>query len=90
MKRAHLSMQKMNQILITSATIATVWHFCNVIHIKKHVFFGECPNCSGTEKVTAAFDRKGVDEVEFKQWTLTDRSTFETQKLSADDFITSF
>lgn len=57
-------------------------------------FFGECPNCPGAEKVkdilTAAFDRKGLDEVEFKQWISTDRSTLETHKLSANDFITSF
>lgn len=57
-------------------------------------FFEECPNCPGVQKLKeiliAVFDRKAVDEVEFKQWTKTDRSTLQTQKLSADDFITSF
>ena len=47
-------------------------------------------NESFKELITEAFDRKGVDEVEFHQWISTDRSTLEKSKLLADEFIQIF
>ena len=59
-------------------------------------FFGKCANCpmnkSVKELITEAFDRKGVDKVDFHQWIPMDRSrsTLEKSKLSADEFVQIF
>lgn len=57
-------------------------------------FFGKCDNCPKEEKLVHllnnAFDRKGVDEIEFKEWVSTDRSTLQTQKLVVEEFIQLF
>ncbi|CAF2174414.1 unnamed protein product [Rotaria magnacalcarata] len=57
-------------------------------------FLGKCTNCpekkSFTDLLTAVFDRTGLDEIEFRQWISTDRSTLETLKMSADEFIENF
>lgn len=57
-------------------------------------FFGECDNCPRKEEfinfLTAKFDRQGIDEIEFRHWISTDRSTLESQRLSADEFVQIF
>ncbi len=57
-------------------------------------FFGQCDQCPRKEEftalITAAFDKKGLDEVEFRQWIATDRSTLESRKVSAEEFIKDF
>jgi hypothetical protein len=57
-------------------------------------YFGKCDQCpikeTFIELLTKAFDRRGIDNVEFRQWVSTDRSTLETSKLSMDDFIQNF
>jgi len=65
---------------------------CNPPRIQ--CFLGRCDDCPGTDKVQnileACFDQKMIDEVQFKQWTTTDRSTLETKIQSTDEFIRSF
>lgn len=57
-------------------------------------YFGECEYCPKKEEftdlITTAFDKKGLDEVEFRHWISTDRSTLEYRKLSAEEFINDF
>ena len=59
-----------------------------------NMLFGKCRNCPTyelcKELITEAFNKKGVDEVEFCQWISTDRSTLEKGKLLADEFIQIF
>eukprot|EP00731_Ephydatia_muelleri_P000156 Em0001g156a len=65
---------------------------CNPPKIKG--FFGTCDRCPGTETLhtllQAAADEHGIDTIEFKQWTTTDRATMETKVLSVEDFIDCF
>ena len=57
-------------------------------------FLSECDECPGTEPLKRtlleAFDAKGVDEVQFKQWTSTDRSNLDTKILPVEEFATLF
>ena len=57
-------------------------------------FLDECSECPGSdplkERLLHDFDSKGIDEVEFKQWTSTDRSNLETVILSVDEFVALF
>ena len=53
---------------------------------------GDCVNCSTKEddlkiQVSDAFEQDFVDEVEFKQWTNTDRSQLELLILSVEEFV---
>ena len=61
---------------------------------QEQCFLSECSECPGSEsfkqKLLQAFDKKGVDEVEFKQWTSTDRSNLETNILPVEEFVSSF
>lgn len=65
---------------------------CNPPNIK--CFFGTCDRCPGTEPLhallQAAADEHGIDTIEFKQWTTTDRATMETKVLPVEDFIDCF
>lgn len=55
---------------------------------------GQCDQCPRKEEftdlLTEVFDRKGLDEVEFRQWIATDRSTLESRKLAGEEFIQDF
>ena len=42
------------------------------------------------ETLGRCFNKEEIEEVEFKQWTTTDRSTLQTIVQSADEFIESF
>ena len=52
---------------------------------------GECPVCPDTcllkDEIVASLDKSDIDEIVFKQWVSTDRSTLETFCLSAEDFV---
>ena len=54
----------------------------------------QCNECPGTETFAAilhrSFDARGADEVVFKQWTSTDRSSLETNILQVDEFVSCF
>ena len=53
-----------------------------------------CDNCPGIDKLKSVldhyFDQQMIDEVQFKQWTTTNRSSLETKIQSADEFVRSF
>ena len=55
---------------------------------------GECKNCPGVdmlkEWLLQCFEIKGVEEIEYKQWTTTDRSQLQTFIQSTDEFIERF
>ena len=59
-------------------------------------FLDECSECLGSEplkeRLLHDFDSKGIglDEVEFKQRTSTDRSNLQTVILSVEEFIALF
>jgi hypothetical protein len=57
-------------------------------------FMGQCDECPGLstlqERVERLFDEQSIDQVEYKQWTMTDRSNLETRIQSADEFLNSF
>ena len=61
---------------------------------REKCYFGECGQCPPKEEfldlLDKVFDRKGLDEIEFRQWVTTDRSTLEYKKLTAEDFIPYF
>jgi hypothetical protein len=54
----------------------------------------KCQNCGDTrgirEKMHDIFDANSIDSIQFKRWTTTDRSNFETVLLNVDDFINTF
>jgi hypothetical protein len=62
---------------------------CNPLGVK--CFLGLCEECPGVEKLQEAleayFDEQMIDQVEYKQWTTTDRSTLETKVQSVDEFL---
>ena len=55
---------------------------------------GECPYCPGKqplrEMLLKCYEDNDVDEVEFKQWTSTDRSKLETMVEPIEDFVEAF
>ena len=55
---------------------------------------GECKNCSGVamlkEWLLQCFEIKRVKEIEYKQWTTTDRSQLQTFIQSTDEIIERF
>ena len=55
---------------------------------------GECPVCPGThllkEELVASLEKSDVDEIIFKQWVSTDRSTLDTFCLPPEDFVYLF
>ena len=55
---------------------------------------GKCKNCPGVamlkEWLLQCFEIKGVEEIEYKQWTTTNRSQLQTFIQSTDDFIERF
>ena len=55
---------------------------------------GSCPFCPGKkplqEMLTECFEQEGVDEVQYRQWTATDRSNMDTVVHPVDDFIDTF
>jgi hypothetical protein len=57
-------------------------------------FLDRCEECPGIEilqhKLEQHFDEHGLDHVEFRQWTTTDRATLETKIQSVEEFLTSF
>lgn len=59
-----------------------------------HCVLGVCDQCPNKaelkHKLEIYFDEQMIDEVEFKQWTTTDRSTLETTVCSVDEFIQIF
>lgn len=54
----------------------------------------ECSNCPGTdilkEELAALLDETSFDEIIFKQWVSTGRSTLETFCLSTEEFVDRF
>lgn len=65
------------------------WMICNPP--LPECFEQKCKSCPGTtrlkECITKLFDENGIDEIIYKQWITTDRSTLETLIKSADDFL---
>ena len=61
---------------------------------QEQCFMSGCAECPGPEPLKQTllqgFDAKGVDEVQFKQWTSTDRSNLETNILPAEEFVALF
>ena len=59
-----------------------------------HCYYGECEACPGIEKLKedliAILDKNDVDQIVYKQWVSTDRSTLETCWASADEFVDTF
>ena len=55
---------------------------------------GDCTECPGREPLREmlerCFNEEEIEEIEFKQWTTTDRSTLQTIMQSTDEFIESF
>ena len=55
---------------------------------------GECPVCPDIhlfkEELLSSLEKAVVDEIIFKQWVSTDRSSLETFYLSAEDFVDLF
>ena len=57
-------------------------------------FLQQCDECGDTsslsERLQTTFDNQVIEQIEFKKWTTTDRSTLLTVKLDADEFILEF
>ncbi len=55
---------------------------------------GLCDGCSSTEDfremLIEVFNENMIDEIQYKQWLSTDRSTLETVSKSADEFLDAF
>ena len=55
---------------------------------------GKCDNCGDTDKLKNhlenLFEESSIDEITYKKWTNTDRSTLETVCKSTEDFIENF
>ena len=54
-------------------------------------FLGGCDECPEPEhlkeRILLAYDTKGTDEVQLKQWTSTDRSNLETKVMPVEEFM---
>ena len=61
---------------------------------RQECFLQQCDQCGDSsnlsERLRITFDNLVIAEVELKKWVTTDRSTLQTVKLSADDFIHEF
>ena len=70
----------------------TVMQLCNPSLPSCHL--GDCTECPGKEPSREmqerCFNEEEIEEIEFKQWTTTDRSTLQTIVPSTDEFIKSF
>lgn len=57
-------------------------------------YFNHCPNCPGIEVlrdlVTEVMENSGIDEIRYKQWVSTPRTTLETTIKSAFEFVDDF
>ncbi|XP_038055995.1 uncharacterized protein LOC119727986 [Patiria miniata] len=57
-------------------------------------FLDKCDECPGTsdlrDRLETYFEDNMIDQIEYKQWTTTDRSTLETKIQTVDDFLDSF
>lgn len=62
---------------------------CNPPRIECHL--GNCKECPGIEllqsRLEQHFDEQMIDQIQYKQWTTTDRATLETKVQSVDEFI---
>ena len=71
-----------------------LWLKSNAILSSPTCPLGECKNCPGVamlkEWLLQCFKIKGVEEIEYKQWTTTDRSQLQTFIQSTDEFIERF
>ena len=65
---------------------------CNPPSIK--CYLSKCKQCSGVailnQKLLDIMEEKMVDNIEYKQWTSTDRSTMETITQPVEEFIETF
>ncbi len=65
---------------------------CNPPHPK--CYLGDCDVCPGDSKLKEYLlllhEDNGVDELVYKQWVSTDRSTLETHCLAAEEFVDAF
>lgn len=65
------------------------WMICNPP--LPQCFELKCENCPGTprlkDEITRLLDENGIDEIIYKQWITTDRSTLETLIKSSDEFV---
>jgi len=65
---------------------------CNPPRIECHL--GNCKECPGIEllqsRLEQHFDEQMIDQIQYKQWTTTDRATLETKVQSVDEFIGAF
>ena len=52
---------------------------------------GECQSCPGITKIKEnfmqSFDEEDLEEVKFDSWQKTDKCTFQTLIMNADDFV---
>ena len=55
---------------------------------------GTCDQCPGSEELKEnleiAFENQMIDQVEYKIWTTTDRSSLETKVQPVEEFIDTF
>ena len=65
---------------------------CNPPH--PNCYLGECDACPGVtmlkEKLIAFLDANDTDQIIYKQWNTTDRSTLETYCVPAEEFVDIF
>ena len=74
-----------------STTVMQLPKQCATHHF---LHLGDCTECPGRESLREMLERyfneEEIEEIEFKQWTTTDRSTLQTIVQSTDEFIESF
>ena len=65
---------------------------CNPPH--PNCYLGECDPCPGVtmlkEKLIAFLAEKDMNQIIYKQWITTDRSTLETHCVPAEEFVDIF
>ena len=65
---------------------------CNPPHAR--CYLGECDICPGIEtlreELLTCFDETDVEQIVYKQWVSTDRSTLETFCSPYEDFVDAF
>ena len=65
---------------------------CNPFHPR--CALGECTSCPGPDRLREvllqSFEDKAVDEVQYKQWTCTDRSQLETFVQPVEEYVEAF
>lgn len=95
-----LMMMNARMATITSSEEVPLLHYshalakmmCNPSLPSCHL--GSCSCCPGKEPLREmlerSFEEAGIDEIEFKQWTTTDRSNMETMVQTTEDFLDNF